>query len=68
MTVKNGSNTYLGEDEVKELVIICDHLYFSRKHDWTKTASCLLKGRGRGEKPCDTDTGNEQSVGGFPSY
>ncbi len=27
-----------------------------------KTASCLLKGRGRGEKPCDTDTGNEWSV------
>ncbi len=27
-----------------------------------KTASCLLKGRGRGEKPCDTETGNERSV------
>ncbi len=27
-----------------------------------KTASCLLKGRGHGEKPCDTDRGNERSV------
>ncbi len=28
-----------------------------------QTASCLLKGRGCGKKPCDTDTRNERSVG-----
>ncbi len=27
-----------------------------------KTASSLLKGRGRDEKPRDSDTGNEQTV------
>ncbi len=33
-----------------------------------KTASSRLKGRGCGEKPCDTDTGNKQSVGGLAVY
>ncbi len=27
--VKNWSNMYLGDDGAKELVIICDHVYFS---------------------------------------
>ncbi len=38
---------YLGDDGMKELVIICDHIHFSHKNEWT--ASCLLKGRGHGE-------------------
>ncbi len=50
---------YLGDDVGKELVIICDNVHFSCKNE-LKTASSLLKGRGCGEKPCDTDTGNEQ--------
>ncbi len=29
------------------------------------TAFSLLKGRGRGKNPCDTDTGNERSVSGL---
>ncbi len=33
-----------------------------------KTASCLIKGRGRGKNPCDTDTGNERSVSGLAFY
>ncbi len=33
-----------------------------------KTASCLLKGRGHGKNPCDTDTGHERSVGGLAFY
>ncbi len=33
--VKNGSNMYLGDDGAKELVIICDHVHFSRKNEWT---------------------------------
>ncbi len=27
---------YLGDDEVKELVLICDHVHFSCKNEWTK--------------------------------
>ncbi len=34
--VKNGSHIYVGDDGVKELVIICDHVYFSRKSEWTR--------------------------------
>ncbi len=34
--VKNGPNMYLGDDEAKELVIICDHVHFSGKNEWTK--------------------------------
>ncbi len=50
--VNNGSNMYLGDDGVKELLIICDHVYLSHKNEWTyffPRASSLLKGRGRGE-------------------
>ncbi len=25
---------YLGDEGVKELVIICDHVHFSRKNEW----------------------------------
>ncbi len=48
--VKNGSNMYLADDGVKELVIICDHIHFSHKNEiGLTTASCLLKGRSQGE-------------------
>ncbi len=40
---------YFGDDGGKELVIICDHVHFSRENEWTKDASCFLKERGRGE-------------------
>ncbi len=33
VSVKNGSNMYLGDDGVKELVIICDHVH---KNEWTQ--------------------------------
>ncbi len=36
---------YLGDNGVKELAIICDHIHFSG----LKTASSLLKGRGHVE-------------------
>ncbi len=60
--VKNGSNMYLGDNRAKELVIMCDHAHFSNKQNGLKSASTLLKGRGLVKKPCDTGTGNEQSV------
>ncbi len=66
--VKNWFSLYLGNDGVKELVIICDHVHFSLRINGLKTASCLLKGRGRGKKPCDTDTGDGQSVKGLTFY
>ncbi len=34
--VKNGSNMYLGDDRAKELVMICDHVHFSHKNEWTQ--------------------------------
>ncbi len=34
--VKNESNMYLGEDGARELVIICDHVHFSCKNEWTQ--------------------------------
>ncbi len=37
--VKNGSSMYVGDDGTKELVIICDHVHFSRKSEWTN--DCL---------------------------
>ncbi len=39
--VKKGSNMYVGDDEAKESVIICDHVHFSPKNEWTQ--DCLLK-------------------------
>ncbi len=47
MSLKNGSNLYLGDDRVKELVIICNHVHFPHKNKGT--ASSFLKGRGRGD-------------------
>ncbi len=47
--VTNESNMYLGDDEAKELVIICDHVHFSHKSEWTQTAFSLLKGQGHDE-------------------
>ncbi len=34
--LKNRSHMYLGDNGAKELVIICDHVHFSRKNEWTK--------------------------------
>ncbi len=33
---KNGSILYLGNDGVKELVIICDYVHFFCKNEWTQ--------------------------------
>ncbi len=44
--VKNGSNLYLGDDEEKELVTICDHVHFSHKNEWTQ--DCFLSHKGAG--------------------
>ncbi len=49
--MKNWSNLYLGDEWVKELVVICDHVHFSYNNEWPW------------QNPCDSDTGNEQSVG-----
>ncbi len=35
VSMKNGSIVYLGDDGVKELVLICDHVHFSCKNEWT---------------------------------
>ncbi len=66
--VKNGSNMYLGDDGAKELVIICDHVHFSHKNEWTKDCFWSPKGAGPWRNPCDTDTGNERSVRGLAFY
>ncbi len=34
--VKNKSNMHLGDDGAKELVIICDLVYFSHENEWTQ--------------------------------
>ncbi len=47
VSVKNGSNVYLVDDEVKELVIICDHVHFSHKIEWTQ--DCFLSPKGAGQ-------------------
>ncbi len=44
--VKNRSNMYLGDDGVKELVIICDHVHFSCKNEWTQ--DCVQSPKGAG--------------------
>ncbi len=36
VSVKNASSMYLGDDGVKELVLICDHIHFSHKNEWTQ--------------------------------
>ncbi len=43
---KNGSNMYLGDNGLKELVIICDHVHFSHKNGWTQ--DCFLSPKGAG--------------------
>ncbi len=60
--VENGSNMYLSDDGVKELVIICDHIHFSYKNEWTQDCFLSPKGAGPWHNPCDTDTGSEQPV------
>ncbi len=46
---KNGSTMYLGDDGVKELVIIYDHVDFSRKDEWTQ--DCFLSPKRAGAGP-----------------
>ncbi len=46
--VKNGSNMYLGEGGAKELIIICNHVQFSHKNEWTQHCFSSPKGAG----PC----------------
>ncbi len=60
--VKNGFVMHPGDDGVKELVIISDHIHFSRKNEWTQDCFLSPKGAGPWQNPCDTDTGNEHSV------
>ncbi len=43
------TNLYPGDDEAKDLVLICDHVHFSHKNKWTKTASSPLKWWGCGK-------------------
>ncbi len=47
--VKNGSNIYLGDNGVKDLVIICDHIHFSHRNEWTQ--DCLWSPEGAGPWP-----------------
>ncbi len=54
--VKNGSNMYLGGNEAKELVTICDHIHFSCKN---VSQAVAPKGAGPWQNPSDTDTGNK---------
>ncbi len=49
VSVKNGSNMYVSDDGVEELVIICDHVHFSHKNKWTQDCFLTPKGRGWGE-------------------
>ncbi len=60
--VKNGSSMYLGDNGAKELVIICDHVYFFHKNEWTRDCFLSPKGAGPWWNPCDTDTGNERET------
>ncbi len=65
--VKNGSDMYLGDDGVKELIIIYDHVYVFHKNEWTQEYVLFPKGEGPWLNPCDTDTGNEHPAGGLGS-
>ncbi len=46
VSVKNGSNMYLGDDGAKELVIISDHIHFFHINEWTQ--GCFLSPKGAG--------------------
>ncbi len=59
---------YVGDYGEKELVIICDHVHFSQKNEWTQDCFLSPKGAGPWGNPCDTVTGNEQSVGDLAFY
>ncbi len=56
--VKNGSSVCLGDDGLKELIIICDCGYFFHKNEWTEDCFLSPKGAGPKRNPCDTDAGN----------
>ncbi len=43
---KKRFSRYLGDDGAKELVIICDHVHFSGKNEWTE--DCLESPEGAG--------------------
>ncbi len=55
------------DDGAKELVIICDHVHFYHKSEWTQDSFKSPKGAGPWRNPCDTDTAYERSVGGLTS-
>ncbi len=57
---------YLGDDGVKELDINCDDINFSHKNEWTQ--DCFQSPKHGPWHPCDTDAGNEPSVGGLGYY
>ncbi len=44
--VKNDSSMYPGDNGAKELVVICDHVYFFHKNEWTQ--NCFLSPKGAG--------------------
>ncbi len=46
VSCENGSSMYRGDDGVKELVKICDHVHFSHKNEWTR--DCFLSPKGAG--------------------
>ncbi len=46
----SGSNMYLGDDGVKELVIICGHVHFSHKNEWSQDCFMSPKGAGPWQK------------------
>ncbi len=66
--VKNGSKMYLGDNEAKKLVIVCDRVHFSLKNEWTQNCLYFSRGAGPWLNPCDTDSGNELWVRGFAFY
>ncbi len=66
--VKNESSMYLGDDGAKELVIICDHVHYTCKNERAQECFLFPKGAEPWQNSCDTDTGNELSVGGLGSY
>ncbi len=59
---------YLGDNGMRELVIICDQVHFSHKNEWTQDCVYSPKGAGPWKNPCDTDAGNERSVRGLAFY
>ncbi len=47
------------EESSKSMIMLISPIRMNR----LKSVSCLLNGRGHGEKPCDTETGNKMVSG-----